>query len=133
SAIREGGAGGISNSAGGSFNPSLAADAGGRLALAWEEQSATGDFYVWVRMWNGVDSWNELAGSASGSGFASAGTINVLPSIAVDTSGASSRPIVAWEGWIDPAAPQIFVLGWNGVGAWEELGLGPAHGRGLNA
>ena len=64
----QGGAGGISNSVGGSFNPSLAADTtdtDGRLALAWEDESATGDIYVWVRVWNGVDAWNELAGSAS--------------------------------------------------------------------
>ena len=130
----QGGAGGISNSVGGSFNPSLAADTEGRLALAWEDESATGDVYVWVRVWNGVDAWNELAGSASGSGFTGTGTANVLPQIAVDTSGPTSRPIVAWEAWIDQqAAPQIFVLRWNGADAWEEMGLDSAGGDGISA
>ena len=64
----------------------------GRLALAWEDESATGDIYVWVRVWNGVDAWNELAGSASGSGFTGTGTANVLPQIAVDTSGRALGP-----------------------------------------
>ena len=127
----QGGAGGISNSVGGSFNPSLAADTEGRLALAWEDESATGDVYVWVRVWNGVDAWNELAGSASGSGFTGTGTANVLPQIAVDTS---SRPIVVWEAWIDQqAAPQIFVLRWNGTDEWEEMGLDSAGGDGISA
>ena len=130
----QGSPGGISNTLGGSFSPALAADTGGRLALVWEEESASGDRYVWVRVWNGVDAWNELAGSASGSGFAPTGSINVLPQIAVDISGPSSRPVVAWEGWTDQqAAPQTFVLRWNGTDAWEELGLGSASDDGISA
>ena len=106
----------------------------GQLALAWEEESATGDRYVWVRVWNGVDAWNELAGSASGSGFTPARHPNVLPQIAVDTSGPTSGPVVAWEGWADQqAAPQIFVLRWNGTDAWEELGLDSASDDGISA
>ena len=131
-----GGPGGISNSVGGSFNPSLAADftdTSGRLALAWEEEPPAADVYVWVRVWNGVDAWDELAGSASGSGFTQAGTTNVLPQIAVDTSGPGSRPIVTWEGWTDSqAAPQIFVLRWNGADAWEEI-FDSATGDGISA
>ena len=126
-----GGPGGISNSAGGSFNPSLAADIDGRLALAWEEEPPAADVYVWVRVWNGVDAWDELAGSASGSGLTQTGTANVFPQIAVDPS---SRPIVTWEAWTDPqAAPQIFVLRWNGADAWDELGLDSASGDGISA
>jgi len=113
-----------------SFNPSLAAGPGGTLALAWEETSPDGTaLYIWVRVWNG-SAWVELAGSASGSGFAPAGSVNVLPSIAIDPS---SRPIVAWEGWIDPAAPQIFVRRWNGSNEWDELGLDSASGDGISA
>jgi hypothetical protein len=134
SSAGQGGPGGISNSDGGSFNPSLAAATGGRLALAWEEESPTADVSVWIRVWNGVDAWDELAGSASGSGFTQTGTTNVLPQIAVDTSGPSSRPIVAWEGWIDPqSAPQIFVRRWNGTDAWEEMELDSAGGDGISA
>jgi hypothetical protein len=125
-----GGAGGVSGSADGSFNPSLAADATGRLALAWEEEPAGGGVFVWVRVWNGVDTWEELAGSATGSGFAAAGTTNTLPSIAIDPSG---RPVVAWQALTALEHPsEIFVLRWNGTDAWEELGLDSASNAGIS-
>ena len=58
----------------------------------------------------------------------------MLPQIAFDTSGPGSRPIVTWEGWTDPqAAPQVFVLRWNGADAWQELGLDSASGDGISA
>jgi hypothetical protein len=123
-------AGGVSNSATGSFNPSLAPDAGGRLALAWEEDTPTGATYVWVRVWNGADTWAELAGSATDSGFALAETVNMLPQVAVDPDG---NPVVAWQALVDFAAPsQVFVRRWNGAGAWEELGLDSASNAGIS-
>jgi len=125
-----GGAGGVSNSAGGSLNPALAAGAMGHLALAWEEKAAAGEVHVWVRAWNGVDTWEELGGSATGSGFTAAGTTNMLPSVAIDPSG---RPVVAWQALTAPENPtEIFVLRWNGADAWEELGLDSASNAGIS-
>ena len=124
-----GGAGGVSNSDGGSFNPALAAGATGSLALAWEEEPAAGGVYVWVRVWNGV-TWAELAGSATDSGFTAAGTTNMLPSVAIDPSG---RPVVAWQALTAPENPsEIFVLRWNGATTWEELGLDSASDAGIS-
>jgi hypothetical protein len=125
-----GGAGGVSTSDSGSFNPALAADATGRLALAWEEEPAAGGVHVWVRVWNGVDTWEELAGSATDSGFTVAGTTNMLPSVAIDPSG---RPVVAWQALTAPENPtEIFVLRWNGTDAWEELGIDSASNAGIS-
>jgi len=122
-------AGGVSNSPTGSLNPSLAADATGRLALAWEEDTAAGATSVWVRVWNG-GAWEELAGSATGSGFTQPGTINLLPRVALDPAG---RPLVAWRARTDPAGPsQVFVLRWNGGDAWEEMGLDSATDAGIS-
>jgi hypothetical protein len=113
--------GGVSNSDTGSFNPSLAPDAAGRLALAWEEDTPTRATHVWVRVWNGEDTWEELGESANDSGFTQPETVNLLPQIAVDPDG---NPIVAWQALTDfAAASQIFVLRWNGAGAWEEMPL----------
>lgn len=113
-------AGGVSNSITGSFNPWLAPAEAGRLALAWEEDAPGGATYVWVRVWNGADTWEQLAGSASGSGIVPPDTVNVLPQIAVDPE---DRPVVAWQALGDFTAPaQIFVRRWNGLDAWEELG-----------
>ncbi len=130
SAAGVGGAGGVSNSDGGSFNPALAAGATGRLALAWEEEPAGGGVHVRVRVWNGVDTWEELAGSATDSGFTAAGTTNMLPSVAIDPAG---RPVVAWQALTASENPtQTFVLRWNGAGAWEELGLDSASNAGIS-
>jgi hypothetical protein len=126
-----GGAGGVSNSDSGSFNPALAADATGHLALAWEEEPAAGGVHVWVRVWtNGVDTWDELAGSVTDSGITASGTTNVLPNVAIDPSG---RPVVAWQALTAPENPaEIFVLRWNGIDAWEELGLDSASNAGIS-
>jgi hypothetical protein len=125
-----GGAGGVSNSARGSFNPALAAGASGRLALAWEEEPAAGGKYVWVRVWNGVDTWEELARSATDFGFTAVGTTNMLPSIGIDPAG---RPVVAWQALTAPENPtEIFVLRWNGADAWEELSLDSASNAGIS-
>jgi List-Bact-rpt repeat protein len=129
SAIGRGGAAGVSNSTGGSYNASLGAGPAGRLALAWEEDQPAGEIYVRVRVWNGT-SWNELGGSATGSGFNQPGTVNVLPSIAVGPDG---RPILAWEALTDFANPsQIFVRRWTTTGAWEEVGLQSATEGGIS-
>ncbi len=125
-----GGAGGVSNTDTGAFNPVLAADATGRLALAWEEEPAIGGVYIWVRVWNGVDTWEELAGSATDNGFAELGSANFLPDVAMDPDG---RPVITWQATTTAPNPtQIFVLRWNGIDAWEELGLDSASNAGIS-
>ena len=124
-----GGAGGVSNSDGGSFNPSLAAGPSGHLALAWEEDPGDGSTAVLVRRWNGV-TWQELGGSATGSGFTDASGLNLLPQIAVDPDG---RPVVAWQALLSFENPaQVFVRRWNGTDAWDELGLDSAGNAGIS-
>jgi Divergent InlB B-repeat domain len=125
-----GGAAGVSNSSDGSFNPSLAAAATGRLVLAWDEDQPTGEIYVRVRVWSGTTSWSEMGGSATGSGFNQPGTMNLEPSIAFDGDG---RPIVAWTAQTDFASPsQIFVRRWNGTSAWDEIGFHSASEGGIS-
>jgi hypothetical protein len=125
----DGGAGGVSNSDGGSFNPSLAAGTSGQLALAWEEEPGDGSVAVLMRRWNGA-TWQELAGSATGSGFTEAGTTNLLPQIAIDPDG---RPVVTWQALVSVENPaQVFVLRWNGTDAWDELGLDSASNAGIS-
>lgn len=128
-AVGRGGAGGVSASAGGSSNPSLAADATGKLALAWEEEPASGGVYVWLRAWNGT-AWTPLGGSATSSGLGQAGTVNVQPRVGIDPTG---RPIVAWSTLAGAANPmQIFVRRWNGATAWEEMGSHSAQAAGIS-
>ena len=124
-----GGAGGVSNSASGSFIPSLAADATGRLVLAWEEDAAGGATYVWVRRWTGT-TWAALGTSASGSGITQTGTSNSLPRVAVDVLG---RPVVTWSALTVPEDPaQIFVRRWNGSTAWEDVGFHSSRDGGIS-
>jgi hypothetical protein len=124
-----GGAGGVSASTSGSFNPSLAADATGKLTLAWEEWPASGGAYVWVRRWTGA-SWAPLAGSATGGGLTPVDTVNTLPRVGVDASG---RPIVTWVALTANENPaQIFVRRWNGATAWEDLGFHSARDAGIS-
>ncbi len=128
-AIGRGGAGGISASTSGSFNPSLAADATGKLALAWEEEPLSGGVYIWVRTWNGT-TWVQLANSAAGGGLTQVDTFNNLPRIAIDTNG---RPIVTWAALVAIENPtQIFVRRWNGTNAWDELGFHSARDAGVS-
>jgi uncharacterized repeat protein (TIGR02543 family) len=131
SAAGRGGAGGISQSEGVSLNPSFASATGGRFALAWEEEPVAGAaLYVWVRVWNGADTWEELDGSATDSGFTEPDTLNGVPQIAV---GADGRFVVAWTAETPSLpAPQIFVLRWNGVGAWQQVGLQSASDAGIS-
>jgi uncharacterized repeat protein (TIGR02543 family) len=128
-AAGRGGAAGVSNSVGGSYNAALGAGSSGRLALAWEDDQPTGEIYVRVRLWNGT-TWSELGGSATGSGFNPPGSTNLMPSIAIGPDG---RPIVAWGTQPDFASPsQIFVRRWNGTSTWEEVGLGSAREGGIS-
>ncbi|MFN3484717.1 MAG: hypothetical protein ACK44W_04460 [Planctomycetota bacterium] len=90
--------------------------------LAWTS-SAPG---IYLKRWNGA-SWEELGGSATGSGLDGAGFAVFTPSLALDGSG---NPIVAWTHGT-ASAYAIYLKRWNGT-AWEEIG-GSASGFGISA
>jgi hypothetical protein len=118
--------GGVSQTTGWPLYPALAALAGGRLVLAWQENSADDD-EICVRQWTG-SAWDELS---TGSGIA--GGISRSPGRATHpavATGAGGTVVVAW---IDDAsgAREIYVRAWNGS-AWMELGSS-ASGGGISA
>lgn len=106
--------GGISANGGISILPSLALDASGNPAVAWDDDT-DGDNEIYLKRWTGT-SWVELSSSASGGGVSSNTGFSSEPSLAVDGSG---NPVVAW--FDDTGGnSEIYLKRWTGS-AWEEL------------
>jgi hypothetical protein len=120
-----GGPGGVSNGLLASADVSLAASSGGVLWMAWRESVPVTAGAIFVRRWNGTDTWEEVNGSSSGNGISGGNSNDVAPQIAVDSN---DLPIVAWEH--SPSSGVAFVLRFNGTD-WEELGPDSASGDGV--
>lgn len=121
--------GGISNTATGSWMPSLAIGADGTPIVAWVEGEVEWEpNEIYVRRWNG-STWVELGeGSASGGGISNTAAGSSWPSLAIGDDGA---PIIAWTEIDLNESGEIFVRRWNGA-SWAELGAGSATGGGIS-
>ena len=85
--------GGISNTAGTSYNPSFALGLDGNLFIVWWDNSS-GDNEIYVKRWDG-SAWVEIsAGSASGGGISNNTAESSHSFIA---AGSDGKPIVAWD------------------------------------
>ena len=108
-----GGAGGVSNSAALSVEPSLAPSGSGVLWMAWRDTLITSAIYV--RRWNGTDTWEEVTpGSASGGGIAGPSN-HTVPQVRLD---ANDLPIVAWQNFASGQGV-AFILRFDGTDWWR--------------
>ena len=119
--------GGISDNAGYSSKPAVAVAPGGKLYVAWQDDSS-GDHEIYVRRWTGSQ-WEAVgAGSAEGGGISDNDGQSYDPSLAIAPDGTA---FVAWED--DSSGEwQIYVRRWDGS-AWKEVGDQSASGVGLSA
>jgi len=118
--------GGISNTAGESWGPSLAIAPDGMPYVAWQDFSS-GDYEIYIRVWNG-SSWEEVGtGSASGGGISNTAGLSWYPSLAIAPDG---TPYAAWN---DDSSwdREIYIRVWNGS-SWAEVGAGSASGGGIS-
>lgn len=84
--------GGISGAAGESGNPSLAIGPDGKPVVAWQNISGSQD-RIHIKRWNG-ETWEEMDGSATGSGISPDTGRSLFPSVAIGPDGV---PVVAWQ------------------------------------
>ena len=105
--------------------PSMVLDGRDRPIIAWQD-SLGGPFQIFLRTWSG-SRWEELGGSASGSGISHAKGAAIAASVALDSSG---QPIVAWQQESGEDSV-IYVSRWDGR-QWVGLG-GSMTGEGISA
>ena len=119
--------GGISDTPGYSWYPSLVIDSSGKPVVAWQQASG-GRWEIYLKRWDG-SAWVEIGGSATAGGISNNAGGSVFPSLVLD---ANDNPVVAWaqdlNGSWDP--DQIYLRRWDGS-AWVEVG-GSASGRGIS-
>ena len=121
-----GGPGGLSNDPGASGAGSLALSPTGVMWVTWHEASTTsGDSAIFVRRWNGTDTWEEVGGASASGGGISGLQRNFAPRIGID---ASELPIVAWQNVFSAAV--VFVARFDGAD-WVEMGPDSASGDGV--
>lgn len=129
------GPGGISATPGVSRSPSLGSIAG-LPTVAWVEETAGNETYVFVRQWSGED-WMETAGSASGTGLGGPGRYSDRPQVADRPLGVDADTVVAWQSTplAAPAVSQVFVkrLGHVATDVFEPMGPGAGDGHGISA
>jgi len=120
--------GGVSDNAGGSYNPSLAIAPDGNVYLAWTD-TTYGVGQIYVLRWNG-SSWQTVgSGSASGGGISNTASGSWVPSLAIAPDG---MPWVAWEDYSSwNGIAEIYIRRWSGS-SWETVGSGSASGGGIS-
>jgi hypothetical protein len=116
--------GGMGGKVGRSAFPSMVLDGRDRPVIAWQD-SLSGPFQIFLRTWSG-SRWEELGGSAGGSGISRAKTSAVAASVALDSAG---QPIVAWQQESGDHTA-IYVSRWDGK-RWGGLG-GSMTGEGIS-
>jgi hypothetical protein len=120
-----GGAGGVSNNTGFSGEPSLAAASNGMLWMAWRESQPVLAGAIFVRRWNGVDTWEEVGGASASGGGINGGDGGYGPLVGLDQD---DLPIVAWQ---DLSSKHVaFVLRFDGT-EWQEMGPDSASDDGV--
>ncbi len=119
--------GGISETAGSSYKPSIAIATDGTPYVVWHDYS-NDNAEIYVRRWNG-SSWVEVGdGSASGGGISNNLGNSAWAAIAITLDGI---PYVAWLDFSDGDDSETYVRSWNGNN-WIEVGLGSASGGGIS-
>ncbi len=121
-------AGGISDNAGKSTQPTADAGTSNSVFVAWYDYSDSGgDAEIYVRRWDG-DSWNEVGtGSASGGGVSNNNGLSIHPDIAAAPDG------TIFIAWADGSSgnQEIYVRQWDGS-QWAEIGEHSASGQGIS-
>jgi len=119
--------GGISDSSGGSYEPSLAIHpTSGEPWVAWSDFSA-GDAEIYVRRWDGNDWVQVHALSAEGGGISNNSGNSLSPALAFSPGGSA---LVAWH---DQSSTdrEIYVRIVTAAGSYE-VGAGSASGGGIS-
>jgi len=101
---------GIDNNPSFSESPSLAINNSGNPVVAWNC-----NYHIYLKQWNGT-SWEQLGGSATGSGISNGSYESRNPSLSINNSG---NPVVAWV--YNYNYSYSYLKQWNGL-TWEELG-----------
>jgi len=112
---------GISSSAGGCADPTIAIDQDGRAIVCWEDRTF-GNSEIYVKRWDGA-AWVEMGkDSASRGGISHDSEASLHPDIAIGPNG---NPVICWT------SGEIYVRRWDGS-SWIEVGNGSASGAGIS-
>jgi hypothetical protein len=121
---------GVSATSGLSLFPALALDAAAQPAVAWTEWTTTGRF-TFLRRWSAsAAAWQELGGSASGTGvggiLAPRAPIPIAAHVPALTVDGLDR---IWVAWTDATSGtyEIYLERWSGT-AWHEVGASATGG-----
>ncbi|MEW6358544.1 MAG: FG-GAP-like repeat-containing protein [Planctomycetota bacterium] len=119
--------GGISNNAGGSFDPTVGVWNSDPI-VAWMDNE-DGDFEIYVRRWNGL-AWVEMGtGGASGGGVSKNAGASGEVAVAV---GGDGNPVLVW-GDTSSGDEEIYASRWDpGMVSWMPMGLNSAAGGGVS-
>ncbi len=119
--------GGISNSSGFSFWPSIGFASDGAPFITWGDNSS-GHYEIYVRRFNGT-SWSEVgSNSASQGGISNTPGESWSPEIEFLPDG---RPLIAWNNGDDNFKGEIYVKQWNGSN-WTAFGANSDNGGGIS-